>query len=153
MSALTVFSIVKKSLLELINPNNAVLDKMMYGGAVGWRVRCPKESTNPEEPTSPLMEAAHQQSELQTDESKLNQVSRDLSVHYCSTRPNRNAKVIRSLILLLTMFWLCLLMLGTTNLNMDTLTIVETVIPFLDDLLQRVFGLLPNAYLISSMLF
>jgi hypothetical protein len=99
------------------------------------------------------MEAAHQQSELQTDESKLNQVSRDLSVHYCSTRPNRNAKVIRSLILLLTMFWLCLLMLGTTNLNMDTLTIVETVIPFLDDLLQRVFGLLPNAYLISSMLF
>lgn len=133
-------------LLELIfNPNKTFTDKEL-ARAVGWRRRWTK-STEPEEPTNPLMEGVDQTREVATPASKNTMmVQASLYKQNTTPRPTRTAKAAHFAILCAAFLWLCSLILGTNNLDMDTLTFAETALRYLDEWLQKGYSLLLYAY-------
>jgi len=134
-------------LLELIfNPNQTFADSKLRR-AVGWRRRWTK-STESEEPTSLPLEGAEREGEQAKPQANQNTVEASVwSINARVTpRPTRHAKAAHYVLLCAAISWLCFAILGTNNLDTDTLTFAETLKQYLDELLRRGYSLLLYAY-------
>jgi hypothetical protein len=147
-------------LLRFFNPNKPV-KTIKPDGAVGWRQRWDENSTSPEEPTNRLMEGVHRDPDIATPEKKdLTVNARGVNVlpkgqngngFFEMTNINQSrlefhvqtAKLLFLAGAILTLFFS---ILGTSILDTETLTFLETLLQWLVDWLQKAHSLLLSAY-------
>lgn len=134
-------------LLELIfNPNQTFEDSKLRR-AVGWRRRWTK-STESEEPTRPPIQGADREAGKANPQANQNAVEASVWSINARVTPKltRHAKAAHYVLLCAAISWLCFAILGTNNLDTDTLTFAEILKQSLDELLRKGYSLLLYAY-------
>jgi hypothetical protein len=133
-----------KLLLGLLTPNSRNGDKTDERD-VGWRQRWTKNSTEPEEPTNPLLQEVYR--------GAIAMLERELKHILAGGNPlinkiiGKTADMIVILWLLYVLLeialWISFAILGHFSLSTATLTTSETFVQHLAGWIQRVYDLLP----------